>query len=82
MLIRLIRTYLGRYRRLLLVLVLQFVQAMGTLFLPALNAEIINKGVLTGDTAYIWQLGGVMLAITLVQVAFAIGATYCGAKRP
>jgi len=78
---RLVRTYLGRYRRLLLVLLaLQFVQAMGTLFLPALNAEIINKGVLTGDTDYIWQLGGVMLAITLVQVAFAIGATYCGAK--
>jgi ATP-binding cassette subfamily B protein len=78
---RLIRTYLGRYRRLLLVLLaLQFVQAMGTLFLPALNAEIINKGVLPGDTEYIWQLGLVMLAITLVQVGFAIGATYCGAK--
>jgi ATP-binding cassette subfamily B protein len=80
-LIRLIRTYLGRYRKLLLVLLaLQFVQAMGTLFLPLLNAEIINKGVLTGDTEYIWQLGVVMLVITVVQVGFAIGATYCGAK--
>jgi ATP-binding cassette subfamily B protein len=78
---RLIRTYLGRYRALLLVLlVLQVVQAMGTLFLPALNADIINNGVLTGDTDYIWQTGGLMLAITLVQVAFAIAATYCGAR--
>jgi ATP-binding cassette subfamily B multidrug efflux pump len=78
---RLIRKYLGQYRKLLLVLlVLQFVQAMGTLFLPALNAEIINKGVLTGDTDYIWRLGGVMLVVTLVQVAFAIAATYCGAR--
>ena len=81
MLIRLIRGYLRQYRTLLIVLCcLQFVQAMGTLFLPALNADIINNGVLTGDTTYIWQLGAVMLVITLVQVAFAIGATYCGAR--
>jgi ATP-binding cassette subfamily B protein len=80
-LIRLIRRYLKGYRKLLLVLVvLQFVQAMGTLFLPTLNAEIINKGVLTGDTDYIWRLGGVMLAITVVQVVFAIAAVYCGAR--
>ncbi len=81
MLIRLIRAYLRRYRRLLILLcVLQLVQAMGTLFLPALNADIINKGVLTGDTSYIWNVGALMLVITLVQVAFAVAATYCGAR--
>jgi ATP-binding cassette subfamily B multidrug efflux pump len=80
-LIRLIRAYLRRYRRLLILLcVLQLVQAMGTLFLPALNADIINKGVLTGDTSYIWNVGALMLVITLVQVAFAVAATYCGAR--
>ena len=35
---------------------------------------------LTGDTDYIWKLGGLMLVITLVQVAFSIGAIFCGAK--
>jgi ATP-binding cassette, subfamily B, multidrug efflux pump len=80
-LIRLIREYLGRYRRLLLVLVaLQFVQVMGTLFLPTLNADLINKGVIQGDTDYIWTLGSVMLAVTLVQVAFAVAAVFCGSR--
>ena len=81
MLIRLLATYLRRYRKLLIaVLVLQFVQTMATLFLPTLNADIIDKGVLTHDTGYIWRLGGVMLAITAVQVVFAITATYAGSK--
>jgi ATP-binding cassette subfamily B multidrug efflux pump len=80
-LIRLIRKYLRRYRKLLLVLCgLQFVQAMSTLLLPTLNANIINNGVLKGDTDYIWHLGGVMLGITLVQVCFAVGAIYCGSR--
>ena len=66
MLIRLLRTYLLRYRGLLLVvLALTFVQTMGTLFLPTLNADIIDKGVATGDTAYIWRVGGLMLVVTL-----------------
>ena len=53
---------------------------MASLFLPTLNASIIDKGVLTGDTDYIWKLGGVMLAITLVQVGFSIAAVFCGAR--
>jgi len=81
MLIRLLRRFLGPYRRtLLLVLALTFVQVMCTLFLPTLNADIIDKGVIPGDTAYIWRLGGVMLVITLVQVMFAITAVYFGAR--
>src|SRR4029079_5761861 len=81
MLIRLLRKFLGPYRRtLLLVLALTLVQVTCTLILPTLNADIIDKGVLTGDTDYIWRLVGVMPAITLVQVLFAIAAVYFGAR--
>jgi ATP-binding cassette subfamily B protein len=80
-LLRLLRTYLGRYRNLLLLVVgFTFVQTMCTLLLPTLNADIIDKGVLTGDTGYIWRLGGIMLVITFVQVTFAIVAVYYGSR--
>ncbi len=81
MLMRLLRTFLGPYRRqLLIVVALTFVQTMATLYLPALNADIIDKGVATGDTDYIWKVGGVMLLVTIVQVVFAIAAVYFGAR--
>ncbi len=81
MLLRVLRTYLRDYRGLLLlVLGLQFVQTMATLTLPTLNADIIDKGVVANDTGYIVRMGGVMLAVTLVQIAFAIGATYYSAR--
>ncbi len=81
MLIRLLRTYLARYRGLLLAVIgLQFVQTVASLYLPTLNADIIDKGVVTGDTAYIWRVGGLMLVVTIVQIAFAIGAVFYGAK--
>ena len=59
--------------------VLQLVQTLATLYLPTLNADIIDKGVITGDTSYIMRTGGIMLAITLVQITCAIGAVYFGA---
>src|SRR4051812_9796979 len=81
MLTRLLRTYLLPYRNLLLAVVaLQFVQTMATLFLPTLNADLIDNGIATGDTAYIWRVGAIMLVVTLIQVMFAIGATYYGSK--
>jgi ATP-binding cassette subfamily B protein len=81
MLIRLLRKFLGPYRRtLLLVLALTAVQVTCTLILPTLNADIIDKGVLTGDTGYIWHLGALMLGVTFVQVVFAIIAVYFGAQ--
>ena len=81
MLIRLLRTYLRPYRKAITaVAVLQLVQALATLYLPKLNADIIDKGVITGDTRYIMRTGGIMLAISLVQIACAIGAVYFGAK--
>jgi len=80
-LIRLLREYLRPYRKpLSLVLLLQLAQTLATLYLPTLNADIIDKGVITGNTHYILSIGGVMLAITLVQVACAVGAVYFGAK--
>jgi len=81
MLIRLLVSHLSRYRGVLAAVVaLQAVQTAAALFLPTLNADIIDKGVITGDTAYIWRVGSVMLVVTLVQVAFAIGAVYFGSK--
>ena len=81
MLIRLFKTYLLPYRKLLLaVLGLQFIQVMCTLTLPTLNADIIDKGILTDNTGYIVRVGAIMLGVTLVQVVFAIWATYYGAK--
>ena len=56
MLVRLLRRYLRPYMGLLLcVLVLQFAEVMASLYLPTLNADIIDKGVATGDTGYIWR---------------------------
>ena len=81
MLIRLLRHRLRPYGRLVaVVVVLQLVQAVANLYLPSLNADIIDDGVAQGDTAVILRLGGLMLAITLVQVVAAIGAVYAGAR--
>ncbi len=81
MLIRLLRRNLRPYRKVLwLVVVMQTVQTLAALTLPSLNADIIDKGVRTGDTQYIWRTGGLMLGITLVQVVFSIGAVWFGSK--
>ncbi|GAA1410904.1 ABC transporter ATP-binding protein [Oerskovia paurometabola] len=64
----------------MILLVLQLVQTIATLYLPSLNADIIDKGVTQGDTAYIMRTGGVMLVISLGQVICAIVAVYFGAK--
>jgi ATP-binding cassette subfamily B protein len=80
-LIRLLREYLRPYRKpLSLVLLLQLAQTLATLYLPTLNADIIDKGVIPGNSHYILSIGGVMLAITLVQIACAVGAVYFGAR--
>ena len=76
MLTRLLRSHLLRpYQGLLIaIVVLQAVQALASLYLPTLNADIIDNGVLAGDNAYIMSVGMVMLGVTLVQVAFSVGA--------
>ena len=81
MLRRLLWRYLRPYRWLLVgVLVFQFASALAMLYLPRLNADIIDKGVARGDTAYIWRTGGLMLAVSLGQIAAAIVATYFAAR--
>ena len=77
MLLRLVRTYLRPYAApLAAVVALQFVGTMAALYLPSLNADIIDRGVVTGDTAYIVSHGGLMLAVSLVQVVCSIAAVY------
>lgn len=81
MLIQLLRTSLRPYRRLLAaVVVLQTVQTIASLYLPSLNADIIDRGIAQGDTSYIMRTGAMMLMITLVQVACSVAAVYFGAK--
>jgi len=80
-LFQLLRTQLRPYRRpVALVVLLQLAQTLATLYLPTLNADIIDKGVVTGDTHYIMRTGGIMLVVTLAQIACAIGAVYFGAR--
>ncbi len=81
MLIRLLRTQLRPYTKTIaLVVVLQLVQTLATLYLPTLNADVINHGVLTGDTRYVLSTGGVMIAVTLLQVLAAAAAVFFGAR--
>ncbi len=81
MLTRLLRTYLRPYTRTLgLVVLLQLVGTMASLYLPSLNADIIDKGVTSGNTRYILSTGGWMLLVTGVQIACSIAAVYFGAR--
>ncbi|MFI5940514.1 ABC transporter ATP-binding protein [Streptomyces uncialis] len=81
MLIRLLRTYLGPYRKPIAVLVaLQLLQTSATLYLPTMNADIIDRGVVKGDTGFIMSFGGLMIAVTLVQVVCNVGAVRLGAR--
>ena len=81
MLLTVLRTYLKRYRTLLwAVVVLQGVQTMASLYLPRLNADIIDKGVARGDTGYIWRHGAWMLLISAAQICFSVAAVYFGSK--
>ncbi|WP_345459791.1 ABC transporter ATP-binding protein [Actinoallomurus oryzae] len=81
MLIRLLRAYLRPYRKpLALVVAFQLVQTLATLYLPSLNADIIDDGVVKGDTGYIMRTGGIMLAVALVQIVCSSSAVYFGAR--
>jgi ATP-binding cassette subfamily B multidrug efflux pump len=80
-LIRLLRDYLRPYRRpVAAVILLQLVQTLATLYLPTLNADIIDNGVIRGDTGYIIHTGGIMLAVAFVQIICSVGAVYLGAR--
>src|SRR5262245_1910942 len=77
MLIRLLVSHLRPYKKVMLIIVaLQALQTTATLMLPTLNADIIDRGVIQGDTDYIWRMGGVMLLLTLGQVVVAVPAIH------
>ncbi|MFD6196864.1 ABC transporter ATP-binding protein [Mycobacteriaceae bacterium NPDC060252] len=79
------RALLGRYVRpyrslVAVVVTLQIISTLASLYLPTVNAAIIDDGVAQGDTRMIMRLGMVMLAVTLVQIACSIGAVYFGSR--
>jgi ATP-binding cassette subfamily B protein len=81
MLLRLVRTYVRPYRRQLAVVVgLQFVGTVVMLYLPKINADIIDKGIVNGDTGYILRHGGLMLAVSLLQILCSIAAVWFSAR--
>jgi ATP-binding cassette, subfamily B, multidrug efflux pump len=80
-LVRLLRIYLLPYRRLIVaVILLQFFGTLAALYLPSLNADIIDNGVAKADTGYILRVGAMMLAVTLVQVVCSVTAVYFGSR--
>jgi len=77
MLIALLRTFTRPYRaRIAVITLLVLTQVVISLYLPTLNADIINNGVAVGDTDYIWRIGGQMLALTVVAAAVSILSAY------
>lgn len=81
MLVTLIRRYSKPYLpQILAVIIFQLASTLATLYLPSLNAKIIDEGVSRGDTNYIWQTGALMLAVALGQVIAAIAGVYFGSR--
>ncbi|MEV7523293.1 ABC transporter ATP-binding protein [Streptomyces sp. NPDC091371] len=81
MLIRLLRTHLRPYKKPIGALVLlQLLQTSASLYLPTLNADIIDNGVVNGDTGYILRFGALMLGVSLIQLVCNAGAVYYGAR--
>ncbi|MEU4320511.1 ABC transporter ATP-binding protein [Nocardia fluminea] len=81
MLISLLRTYLAPYRAQLAgVLVLQLISVIAMLYLPSLNADLIDDGVTQGDIGYIWTTGLWMLAVSCVQIVASSASVYFGAQ--
>jgi ATP-binding cassette subfamily B protein len=81
MLVRILRRYLEPYRReIVVIIVLQLIGTIASLTLPSLNADIIDTGILMGDTGYILRMGGWMLAVSLIQAIATIAAVYFGAR--
>ncbi len=80
-LLRILRRYLAPFRlAIVYVVLLQLAGTIAGLFLPALNADIIDNGVAKADVAYVWQTSVVMLGASLVQVVCSVGAVWFGAR--
>src|SRR5438309_2990196 len=80
-LIRLLRGYLRPYAvEVTVVVILLLIQSIANLYLPYLTADIINNGVAKGDVGYIWRIGAVMLALTIVVGILAIVGVYYASR--
>jgi ATP-binding cassette subfamily B multidrug efflux pump len=80
-LISLLRAHIAPYKQpIALIVLFQLIQTIASLYLPGLNAQIIDQGVVTGDTGYIVRTGALMLAVTVVQILCAGAAVYFGAR--
>jgi ATP-binding cassette subfamily B protein len=80
-LVPILRRHLGPYRvPIAIVMVFQLIQTIANLYLPGLNADIIDRGIVTGDTDFIWHTGMIMLAVTVLQMACTVVAVYVGAR--
>lgn len=81
MLLTLLKRYLRPYTgALAIVLIFEFVQSLAALYLPTLNAHIVDRGVAQADVPLIWRLGGLMLLVSFVQLVAMIIAVYFGAR--
>jgi ATP-binding cassette subfamily B protein len=81
MLVRVLRRFLAPYQRWLSYVVgFQLISTLAALYLPSLNADIIDNGVARGDTGYIVRLGGWMLLVSIVQIAASVVAVYFGSR--
>jgi ATP-binding cassette subfamily B protein len=79
--IQLLKKYLAPYKWLVTVaMIMMLAQAVTQLYLPELNADIINNGVAKGDIDYIYKIGGLMLAVTLAMGIVSIVSVYLGSK--
>ena len=81
LILRLLRSYMRPYARAVTVVaVLLLVQSVANLYLPNLNADIINNGVIKGDINYIWRTGGIMLGISVGLGVISIVAVYWASR--
>lgn len=81
MLITILKSFLMPYRRLvLLILSLLLVQSIANLYLPTLNADLINNGVAKGNISYIWKIGAIMFASSALVMGSSIFLVYLSSK--
>lgn len=72
-----LKPYIGQ---ILILIVFVFIQSMSELYLPTLMGDIVDKGVVNQDTAYIWKTGGIMILVALLGTIAALLASYLGAR--
>lgn len=81
MLIKILKSYLMPYKRIvLLILTLLLIQSIANLYLPTLNADLINTGVAKGDISYIWKIGAIMFAASVLVMGSSIFLVYLSSK--